>query len=88
MATEAESAKSELLQRLELLRAQASPEPPPQAVARLVAAANSAAAVIQISEGDTRKLIDDQLASGGWTVDSAQLTFAKGGISCVLGDHN
>lgn len=77
MAAEAELAKSALLQRLELLQAQAGAEPP-QAIARLVAAANSAAAVIQISEGDTRKLIDDQLTSAGWRVDSAQLTFAKG----------
>ena len=77
MAAEAESAKAELLQRLEVLQAQAATEPP-QVIAKFVAAANSAAAVIQISEGDTRKLIDEQLAAAGWTVDSAQLTFAKG----------
>lgn len=78
MATEAESARSELLQQFEVPRAQANAELPPQAIARLVAAANSAAAVMQISEGDTRKLIDEQLAVAGWTVDSARLTFAKG----------
>lgn len=77
MAAEAESAKSELLERLEVLQAQAAAGSP-QVIAKFVAAANSAAAVIQISEGDTRKLIDEQLAAAGWAVDSAQLTFAKG----------
>lgn len=77
MAAEAESAKAELLNRLEVLQAQAAAEPP-QVIAKLVASANSAAAVIQISESDTRKLIDEQLAAAGWTVDSARLTFAKG----------
>ena len=77
MAAEAESAKAELLKRLEVLQAQAGAEPP-QVVAKFVSAANSAAAVIQISESDTRRLIDEQLAAAGWTVDSAQLTFAKG----------
>jgi len=77
MAAEAESAKAELLNRLETLQAQAVAKPP-QVIAKFVAAANSAAAVIQISESDTRKLIDQQLGAAGWTVDSAQLTFAKG----------
>ena len=77
MAAEAESAKAGLLKRLESLQAQAVAEPP-QVIAKFVAAANSAAAVIQISESDTRKLIDEQLAGAGWTVDSAQLTFGKG----------
>jgi type I restriction enzyme R subunit len=77
MAAEAESAKAELLQRLASLQSQAVAKPP-QVVARYVAAANSAAAVIKISEADTRKLIDEQLAVAGWTVDSARLSFAKG----------
>ena len=77
IAAEAESAKSELTQRLGALQAQAATKAP-QAIAKLVAAANSAAAVIQISEGDTRKLIDEQLSAAGWTVNSARLKFAKG----------
>lgn len=77
MAAEADSAKTALLQRLDLRQAHAAAEPP-QAIAKLVAAANSAAAVIQISESDTRKLIDEQLAAAHWKADSAQLTFAKG----------
>ena len=52
---------------------------PPQAIAKFVAAANTAAESLQISERDTRRLIDEQLAAAGWTVDSEQLTFAKGG---------
>lgn len=51
---------------------------PPQAIAKFVAVANTAAAPIQISERDTRKLIDEQLAAAGRTVDSGQLTFANG----------
>ncbi len=77
MAAEAEAAKAELLQRLAALQSQAG-NTPPQTIAKFVAAANSAAAGIQISESDTRRLIDEQLAAAHWTVDSAQLTFAKG----------
>jgi type I restriction enzyme, R subunit len=77
MAAEAEASKSELLRRLEALQAQAVAKPT-QIFAKFVAAANSAAAVIQISESDTRRLIDEQLGAAGWRVDSAQLTFAKG----------
>lgn len=77
IAAEAESAKAELLKRLEAVQAKAVAEPP-RVIAKYMAAANSAAAVIQISESDTRKLIDEQLAAAGWTVDSTQLTFAKG----------
>lgn len=77
MAAEAESARAELLNRLEVRQAQAAAESP-QVIAKFVAAANSAAAVIQISESDTRKLIDEQLAAAGWAVDSERFTFAKG----------
>ena len=77
MAAESEASKSELLRRLEALQAQAVAKPT-QTFAKFVAAANSAAAVIQISESDTRRLIDEQLGAAGWRVDSAQLTFAKG----------
>lgn len=77
MAAEAESAKAELAARLQALQAQAIAQPA-QAVTQLVAAANSAAATLQLSEADTRKLIDEQLAAAGWTVDSATQTHAKG----------
>ena len=77
MAAEAEASKSELLRRLEALQAQAVAKPT-QTFAKFVAAANSAAAVIQISESDTRRLIDEQLGAAGWKVDSVQITFANG----------
>ena len=77
MATEAETAKHALAQRLEATQAQASIQPP-QAVAQLVEAANTAAATLKLSEADTRKIIDAQLAAAGWSVDSVHQTFAKG----------
>lgn len=77
MAAEVEASKTDLANRLAVLQAQAASEPP-QFIARLVAFANTAAASLQISERDTRKLIDGQLAAAGWAVDSERLTFAKG----------
>lgn len=77
MAAEAEAAKLELSKRLEAIQVQAETQPKP-VIAQFVTAANSAASAIQINEADTRKLIDEQLAAAGWTVDSASLTYAKG----------
>ena len=77
VASEAETAKHQLAQRLEAAQAHAGAQSP-QAVAQLVEAANTAAATLKLSEADTRKIIDEQLATAGWTVDSANLTFAKG----------
>lgn len=77
MAAEAEAAKAALEARLQALQAQAA-SAPPQAIQQLVSAAGSAATRIRLSEADTRKLIDRQLAEAGWTVDSATLTHAKG----------
>jgi type I restriction enzyme, R subunit len=77
MAAEAETAKTELLQRLHALQVKAE-STPPRVITKFVAAANSAAADMQISESDTRKLIDEQLAAAEWTVNSAELTFSKG----------
>jgi type I restriction enzyme, R subunit len=77
MAAEAELSKHELSTRLNGLQAQGVMQPA-QTVAKLVDAANTAAATLQISEADTRKLIDEQLAAAGWEADSIELTFAKG----------
>jgi type I restriction enzyme, R subunit len=77
MAVEAETAKNELAAHLKALQEQAAALPA-QAVASYVAAANTAANALQISEADTRKLIDEQLAAAGWTVDSAHLTYRNG----------
>ena len=69
MAAEAEAAKHRLTEHLAALQAQATAQPA-QAVAKYVVAANTAAANIKVSEADTRKLIDEQLAGAGWTVAS------------------
>ena len=77
MAAEAEAAKAALQRKLQELQATAT-SAAPQAIAALVTASNTAATQIQLSEADTRKLIDDQLREVGWTVDSAGLTHARG----------
>lgn len=77
MAAEAEAAKQDMAHRLEALQAQASTQSP-QVISGMVEAANVAAATVQLSEADTRKIIDEQLAAAGWTVDSVRLTHAKG----------
>jgi type I restriction enzyme, R subunit len=77
MAAEAETAKHRLSEHLAELQAKATGQTGKHTAA-FVAAANVAAASVKLSEADTRKLIDDQLAKAGWTVDSATLTFAKG----------
>jgi type I restriction enzyme R subunit len=77
MAAEAEQAKSALAQRLQELQAQALTQPI-QSTAQWANAANAAATSLQLSEADTRKLIDEQLVASGWKADSAALTYAKG----------
>lgn len=77
MAAETEAAKAALEARLQALQAQAA-STPPQAIQQLVTAASTAATRIQLSEADTRRLIDSQLAEAGWIVDTATLTYAKG----------
>ena len=77
MAAEAEAAKCELARRLEVIQAQASTLQP-QAMALLVEAANTAATTLKLSESDTRRIIDEQLAAAGWIADSSGLTYARG----------
>lgn len=77
MAAEAETAKHKLSEHLAALQAKAADQSE-KLIANFVAAANTAATSLSISEADTRKLIDEQLAAAGWTVDSAAVTFAKG----------
>ena len=77
MAAEAEAAKHQLAEHLKTLQAQAISQPA-QALMQFVTEANKAAATLQISEADTRRLIDEQLTAAGWTADSVQLTHAKG----------
>lgn len=47
-------------------------------MAALVAAADTAAAAVQLDEAETRKLIDQQLNQAGWIADSATLTCSAG----------
>lgn len=77
MATEAESAKVALAQKLaqEQLKGAAQSKP---VVASLVTAAATAAGAVELDEASTRKLIDQQLRDAGWTVDSAELRYANG----------
>lgn len=77
MAAEAEGAKHDLAQQLAALQ-KAAAEQPAQAVEQLVLAATSAAAVLQMSEADTRRLVDGQLNAAGWTADSVTLDYRKG----------
>jgi len=77
MASEAEAAKAELASRVQALQALALTQPA-QTVTKLVAAANTAAATLQLSEADTRKLIDGELIDAGWIADTVSLTYAKG----------
>jgi type I restriction enzyme R subunit len=77
MATEAESAKVALAQKLaqEQLKGAAQSKP---VVASLVTAAATAGSAVQLDEASTRKLIDQQLRDAGWTVDSVELRYANG----------
>ncbi len=77
MAAEAEAEKADLKKRLQILQDRAAATAP-KAIADIVSAAHSAASHIQLSEADTRKLIDKQLAMAGWMVDSERLTYARG----------
>ncbi|MBX3604859.1 MAG: hypothetical protein KF788_06295 [Piscinibacter sp.] len=77
MAAEADAAKAELAAKLQAVQAQSATQSP-LAVTQLIDAANSAAATLQLSEADTRKLIDEQLTLSGWAADTAAQTYAKG----------
>lgn len=77
MTAEAETEKVSLLRRLAELQTRAAIQPK-DTVAALVAAANAAAAVVQLDEAETRKLIDQHLRQAGWTADSATLRYSAG----------
>ena len=77
MAAEAEAAKAEMAVRLQTVQSQGAQQSA-QVVNQFVVAANTAAATLQLSEADTRKIIDEQLVAARWQADSAALTYAKG----------
>lgn len=80
----AEEAERKLLvetQRLgaELAKLQAATAAePPKVVEAKVNLAQAAGQELDLSEADTRRIIDEQLRIRGWEADSANITFAKG----------
>lgn len=77
LAAEAGREQARLAQELEKLQAAATVAPA-AASAAIVEQASQAADALELDEADTRRLIDVQLRSAGWEVDSAEMTFAKG----------
>ena len=78
LAAETEQAKVALEQKLAAQQS-ASAQQAPAAAAAVVKAAGEAAQHVEIDEAETRKLIDAQLNAAGWTADTVNLTYGKGG---------
>jgi type I restriction enzyme, R subunit len=74
LAREAEDAKTALEARLTTLQNAATNA----STSTFKAAAIKAGQRVQLDEQETRKLIDEQLRTAGWTVDSHALTYSKG----------
>jgi type I restriction enzyme R subunit len=77
LASEAENAKAALAAELQKLQA-AAVQAPSQSTATIVAQAEAAAAEINIDEASTRTLIDVQLRTRGWEVDTPTMRFSTG----------
>jgi type I restriction enzyme R subunit len=77
LAIEAGNEQARLAQELAKLQAAALASPPAEAAA-IVERATIAAEALDLDEADTRRIIDEQLRSAGWEVDSAELTHGKG----------
>ncbi|MFC5848569.1 type I restriction-modification system endonuclease [Deinococcus petrolearius] len=73
LLAQAEAARQDAEARLAQVQAQAPGSP-----ARVVQAAQAAATQLDLSEEQTRQLIDAQLRSVGWEVDSAKLRYGLG----------
>jgi type I restriction enzyme R subunit len=79
MATEAEAKAADARKAAELQATQQLSLAMPKAtLAAFVTAARTAADQVELSEADTRKLIDAQLCEAGWTADTVRLSYAKG----------
>ena len=76
MAASVEQEKAEIEKRLAAAQAVAVAQQ--SNVAQVVNAANQAAASLDLSEADTRKIIDEQLQKAGWLADSVTLRYSKG----------
>jgi type I restriction enzyme R subunit len=77
LAVEAGKEQARLAQELAKLQAAALTSSPTEAAA-IVERATIAAEALDLDEADTRRLIDAQLRTEGWDVDSAELTHRKG----------
>lgn len=77
LASEAELAKAALVGQLQSIQAVAA-KAPAQATVDIAAKAEAAAAEINIDEAATRVLIDEQLRTRGWEVDTQKLRFGTG----------
>ncbi|WP_200939671.1 DUF4145 domain-containing protein [Deinococcus sp. Leaf326] len=73
LLAQAEAARQDAEARLAQVQAQA-----PSSPARVVQAAQAAATQLDLTEDQTRQLIDVQLRSVGWEVDSAKLRYSLG----------
>ncbi len=76
LATAVEQEKAEIEKKLAAVQAAAVAQQ--SNIAQVVIAGNRAAASLELSEADTRKLIDEQLQQAGWLADSVNLRFSKG----------
>ena len=77
LAQEAEESAAETGRKLAAQQAAAVAQPA-ATIQGFFAAAKQAASKLQLSEKESRKLIDDQLRRAGWEVDSESLRYAKG----------
>ncbi len=77
LASEAAQSKEQLQASLDALQAQAQASAP-NAVKTLLQQAQKAAQQVELDEAATRVIIDEQLRSAGWEVDSIALHYQKG----------
>lgn len=77
IATESDQAKAELTLQLATLQSQAQAAPVGN-LATLVASASNAAALIELDEPQTRRIIDAQLRQAGWEADTETLRYSLG----------
>lgn len=76
-AAETEAGKREAEAQLKLLQERAAAAPPSQ-LSQLALFADQQAQKVELDEATTRVLIDEQLRSAGWSVDSVRVRHAAG----------
>jgi type I restriction enzyme R subunit len=78
LAAEAGKEQVRLAQELSKLQ-EAAAAAPAAATAKIVEQATEAAEALNLDEADTRRLVDAELRLAGWEVDTAELSYPKGG---------